>query len=324
MEYDDSTDESKDSDDGMYDDDDIINLDDTSHLTSFFDSTLSTSTPGISAVPQVENDPSHTIQSAFGVSSHLTVTSSSIFGESIHSYVEAPSLFPPRENLSRYYLSIDSTVNQSDSNALGSEKFFVANITYVATSRELKEFFINLRYKVIRVDRPKNHEKVNSHSFYTLIYYFLIQSGHKGCGFIQLDSVDSVEKVLERFAIAPGMFVFKGRSLKLARCKSRQRTKTTILEQLAASNSSNVFNFDITNVYYGTFIMKAAMSKITGANSTHDYGFIAHQLVNNNDNIRFSLRIDIQKREISITVSCGSVSVFDSTINLAFTWPFGA
>jgi hypothetical protein len=326
VEYDDSTDESKDSDDGIYDDndDDIMNLDDTSHLTSFFDSTLSTGTPAISAVTQVENDSSYTIRSAFGVSSHSTVASSSIFGDSIHSYVEAPSLFQPRGNLSPYYLSIDSTVNKSDSNGLGSEKFFVANINYVATSRELKEFFINFGYKVIRVDRPENHKKVNSHSFYALMYYFLIQPGRNGYAFVQLDSVDSVEKALQHFAETPETFIFKGRSLKLARCKPRQKSKMTVVEQLVASDPSNVFNVDIKNVHYGTFIMGAAMNKITGANSAHGYGLIAHQLVNNEGNIRSRLRIDTQKREISIIVSYESLSMFGSTIHLAFTWPFGA
>jgi hypothetical protein len=160
MEYDDSTDESKDSDDG------IMNIDNTSRLTLFFDSTPSTSTPDISVVPQIENDPCHTIRSAFGILSHSTVASLSNFGDSIHSYVEASSLFQPRVNLSPYYLSIDPTINQSDSNPLASEKLFVANIVYVVTSSELKQFLINLGYKVIRVNLPNNHKKVNSHSFY--------------------------------------------------------------------------------------------------------------------------------------------------------------
>lgn len=168
LENDDSIDESEESDDDMYDDDDdgIMDLDDASHLTSLFDSTLSIGTPNISAVPQAQDYSSHTIRSAFGVLSHSTVASSSIFGDSIHSYVEALSLFQPRVNLSPYYLSIDPTVNQSDSNPLASDKLFVANIAYAATSSELKHFLINLGYKVIRVDLPNNHKKVNSHSFY--------------------------------------------------------------------------------------------------------------------------------------------------------------
>jgi hypothetical protein len=176
LEVDDSTDESEDFDKDMCDDDadGIMDLDDASHLLSLFNSNPSTGRSDISAVPQIENLPSHTIRSAFSVSSRSTVASSSIFGDSIHSYIEAPSLFEPRTNLSSYYLSIDPNMNQSDLNPLGSNKLFVGNIAYVATYREVKEFFINLGYNVIRVDLPNSQKKVNSHFSSRLIYYLLI------------------------------------------------------------------------------------------------------------------------------------------------------
>jgi hypothetical protein len=66
------------------------------------------------------------------------------------------------------------------------------------------------------------------------------------------------------------------------------------------------------------------MNKITGANSANDYGLIAHRLVNNEDNICFRLRIDTQKREISIILSYKSLSMSGPTVSLAFTWPFSA
>jgi hypothetical protein len=160
---DDSTDESEDLDDG------IMDLDDASHLLSLFKSNPSTGRSDISAVPQVETYPSHTIRSAFSISSRAKVASSSIFGDSINSYIEAPSLFEPKTNLSPYYLSIDPNMNQSDLNPLGSNKLFVCNIAYVATSREVRDFFINLEYNVIRVDLPYNQKKVNSHSSSRLI-----------------------------------------------------------------------------------------------------------------------------------------------------------
>ncbi len=139
-----------------------------------------------------------------------------------------------------------------------------------------------------------------------------------------MDSVDSVENALYDFEKTPQKFVFKGRGLKLDRYKPRQKSKVTVTEQSVDNDASSVANFDITNVHYGTFIMGAAMNKITGANTANDYGLIAHRLVNNEHNIRFRLQINIQKREISIIVSYGSMSMFGSTVNLAFTWPFGA
>jgi hypothetical protein len=159
-ESDDSIDELDDSSDDMYDDD-------ISHLTSLFNSLLSAEKPEISIVPSVDKLSSHTIRSAFGVSSGSsagTTASSSIFDDSIRSYVEAPPLFQPTANLSTYYLSIDPTVTQADSNPLASENLFIANVNYVAKWSALRDFFINLGYNVIRVDLPNNHKKVNSRS----------------------------------------------------------------------------------------------------------------------------------------------------------------
>jgi len=166
-ESDDSIDELDDSSDDMYDDG-LLDLDDTNHLTSLFNSLLSAGKPEISTVPSVDKLSSQTIRSAFGVSPRSSsgiTASSSIFDDSIRSYVEAPPLFQPTANLSTYYLSIDPTVNQADSNPLASEKLFVANVSYEATWLELKDFFINLGYNVIRVDLPNSHKKVNSLSF---------------------------------------------------------------------------------------------------------------------------------------------------------------
>jgi hypothetical protein len=145
-----------------------------------------------------------------------------------------------------------------------------------------------------------------------------------GYAFVQLDSMDSVENALYHFAKTPRKFLFKGRGLKLDRYKHRQKSKATVVEQSIDSDSSGAINFHITNVHYGTFIMGAAMKKITGANTANDYGLIAHRLVDNEHNIRFRLRIDTQKREISIIVSYGSLSMSGFTVDLAFTWPFGA
>ncbi len=135
-----------------------------------------------------------------------------------------------------------------------------------------------------------------------------------------MDSAHSVEKALNDFEEDSEDFRFKGRLLRLDRHKHRQKSKATFLEQLLHNNPTHLVNFDITNVHYGTFIVGIAMKEITG---DKDYGLIAHRLVNDEKNIRFRLQIDTQKREISILVYYESLYTLGSTVNLAFTWPFG-
>lgn len=177
-ETDDSTYELDDFEDDMYNDgdyDDIQDLDDTSHLTSLFNSLLSAGIPDTIAVgSRIDRYPIHTIRSAFGISSSASsngTRSSSTFGDSIRSYVEASTLFGPTVNPSPYYLSVNPTINQLNSNPAASDKLFVANIDYTATSHELKEFFIQLHFNVIHIHLPNNQKRVNL-SFSNLVMNF--------------------------------------------------------------------------------------------------------------------------------------------------------
>jgi hypothetical protein len=176
-ETDDNIDELDDSDNDIYNKeyDGLPNLDDISHLTSLYNSLLSAEKSDVSTIPPVDKFSSDSIRSAFEVSSSsssITIASSLIFDDSIRSYIEAPTLFQPTVNLSPYYSSIDSIVNQLNPNPLASDKLYVGNINYEANLRDLKEFFINLGYKVIRVDLPKNHNaEVDTPSLNTLIYF---------------------------------------------------------------------------------------------------------------------------------------------------------
>jgi hypothetical protein len=137
--------------------------------------------------------------------------------------------------------------------------------------------------------------------------------------------VDTAEQALYHFAKTPIKFVFKRRGLKLDRHKNtRQQSKTTTAEQSIDNDASNTVNFNITNVHYGTFIMGAAMNNITGTNKANGFGLIAHRLLNNERNFRLRLRIDTQEKKFSIIISYESLSVWGSSIELAFTWPFGA
>ena len=152
--------------DDMYDDgyDDIPDLDDTDHLTTLFNSVLSTGITGVAAaVSRADSYSAHTIRSAFGLSSPSSSNrsaSASIFEDSIHSYVKAPGLFGSPINGSPYFLSIDPTINQLNSNPLASDKLFVGNISYTVTCQELKAFFVQLNFNVKDIDLPNNRKKV--------------------------------------------------------------------------------------------------------------------------------------------------------------------
>jgi hypothetical protein len=137
--------------------------------------------------------------------------------------------------------------------------------------------------------------------------------------------VGIAEDVLYHIGKNPKRFVFKGRQLRIDRCKkSRQQLKATVVDQSVNDDTSNIVNIDIANVHYGTFIMGAAMNNITGVNSADGFGLIAHRLVNNEYNIRMRLRIDQQDKKISIIVSYQSLRMDGSSIDLAFEWNFGA
>ena len=157
------TDDSGDELDDLYDDDndDIPNLDDTDHLTTLFNSVLSTGKTGLaSAASRADQYSFHTIRSAFGLSSlssSTTMASVSIFEDAIHSYVKASGL-----SESPYHLSINPIINQSNLNPLTSDKLFVGNIIYTATSQELKTFLVQLNFNVKDIDLPNKRKKVHS------------------------------------------------------------------------------------------------------------------------------------------------------------------
>ena len=162
LESDSAVDEFEDSRDDTDDDDGVPDLDDSHQLTSLFNSLLSTVDPS--------NISSYNIQAAFGFSStpsDNTASSSSVFDDSIRTYVETSSLFQPATNPSAYYLTIDRITHQSD-------KLFVANINYQATTLELKTFFVNLNYDVVDVKCPRKSNKVRSFLFCRLTLSLLI------------------------------------------------------------------------------------------------------------------------------------------------------
>ncbi len=152
-----------------------------------------------------------------------------------------------------------------------------------------------------------------------------MQTGHCGHAFVQFDSERTAENVLGNFEETPTDFLFCGRRLRIGRCKkSRQQLKATVVDQLINNNTSDAVNFSIGNVHYGTLITGAAMNNITDTNNADDFGFIAHRLVNNEQNISIYFRIDEQEKKISIIVSYKSLSSQNSSNELTFEWAFGA
>lgn len=167
-ETDDSGDELYNLEDDMFDDDydNIPDLGDTDHLQALCNSLVSISNTDVTdALSRADQYSVHTIRSAFGLPSSSSSSQSesiSIFEDSIHSYVKSPGSFRSAINESPYYLSIDPTINQLNSNPLASDKLFVGNINYVATCQELKEFFIQLNFPIKDIDLPNNRKKVHS------------------------------------------------------------------------------------------------------------------------------------------------------------------
>ncbi len=136
--------------------------------------------------------------------------------------------------------------------------------------------------------------------------------------------MDIVEAVLYHFGRTPEDFVFKNRQLRINRYKKFQQRMKATSDQSVDDDTSDVVNFDIENVHYGTFAIGAAMNNITGKNSADGFDFIAYRLVHNEKNICIRLRIHQQDKKISIIVSYKSLSMQELSIDLVFEWTFDA
>lgn len=143
--------------DDMHENDNIPNQDNTTQLNSLLNSILPTDS-------STDNSISSSVQSAFRDSSWSSshpIISSSVFDDNIRSYVEASASFKSSKNEPSYYLSIDHTLKQSNSNPLASDKLCIININYVATEQQLKQFFMNLGFNVIHIDLPNKNKRVS-------------------------------------------------------------------------------------------------------------------------------------------------------------------
>lgn len=140
-----------------------------------------------------------------------------------------------------------------------------------------------------------------------------------GYAFIKFSSAEVSERVLYRFGTSPKTFLFKGRYLKITR---HQKSKEKPVRQPVNNEASDVITFEITNVHYGTFIMRAATNNITSDSTDNAFGLIAHRPIINEDYIRIYLRIDTKQRKFSIVVSIQSLDGRDLLIDYAFEWAF--
>lgn len=154
-----SSSESDDTNDEVYDDDGMdgtLDVNETSHLTSSYNSLITSDT-----VPVIDQSSAATIRSAFQSSAFGQTAPLSIFGDSIRWYVEAPTLFQSNGNHSQYYLSLNSTIDQSQLNSARAAKLFVGNICYGANGKDLKEFFTGRGFTVANLELVANATKVN-------------------------------------------------------------------------------------------------------------------------------------------------------------------
>ena len=125
-------------------------------------------------------------------------------------------------------------------------------------------------------------------------------------------------------------FVFRGRVLRISSPKSngQQRPKTTTTTQ-AVENRPKIIDLNITGIYYGTLITRAAMKNIDKENNTTNdkrLGIIANELTLSGYNLPSRFIIDEQSRKFAIVIS--NDSRYDpaipngASIDLIFEWSF--
>jgi hypothetical protein len=97
----------------------------------------------------------------------------------------------------------------------------------------------------------------------------------------------------------------------------------TSFTQLLFGDTSNTVHFSISNVLYGTLIKSEVVNSIAGGYYADDLGFIAHRLINNENQMRMRLRIDLLQKKFAIIVTY-SHDMYNASTDIIFEWAFSA
>jgi len=126
-------------------------------------------------------------------------------------------------------------------------------------------------------------------------------------------------------------FIFRGTLLRISHCKpsTQQASNKTVTKKLVDSTSGTV-DWNITNIYYGTLITRAAMRNIyqEDNNVTHPnrFGVIAHSLIENGTNLSSRFVIDEKNKKFAIIISNSATynnMIADGvSIDIQFEWNF--
>lgn len=97
----------------------------------------------------------------------------------------------------------------------------------------------------------------------------------------------------------------------------------TSFNQLLLGDTFNTVHFSISNVLYGTLIKSEVVNSIAGGYYADDLGFIAHRLINNENQMRIRLRIDLLQKKFAIIVTY-SHDTYNASTAIIFEWAFSA
>lgn len=113
--------------------------------------------------------------------------------------------------------------------------------------------------------------------------------------------------------------------MKIGRPKLPQRqANTASFNQLPlCGDTLNTVHFSISNVLYGTLIKNDVVNSIAGGYYADDLGFIAHQLINNENQVRIRLQIDLLQKKFAIIVTYSN-DVYNASTDIIFEWAFRA
>jgi len=154
-----------DMNDGYDDDhDDLCEYDDIGRLTSLRDSILGNTAPKLLDVPSIDIPSNYSVHLAMNskpqLSTNLNAPPPSV-DDSLRTYLIAPPLIRRTVDTRKPCLSIDPTIDESQSNALSTPELYVGNISYATKWYELKNWFIDLGHGVSRVQLKTNKVRIS-------------------------------------------------------------------------------------------------------------------------------------------------------------------
>ena len=152
--------------DGMHNDsDDLCEFDNVGHFTTLRNSISAKIAPDLLNAPAADVPADYSIQLAMNSKpepSNTLYTPPPMIDDSLRMYLNAPPLVRRTVGTKTPCLSIDPTIDESQSNALSTSELYVGNIPSKAKWYELKKWFIDHGHGVSRVVLKTNPVRISS------------------------------------------------------------------------------------------------------------------------------------------------------------------